>query len=32
VKHLCGARCAGTLIDRWMSAQHEDPTAHCESV
>lgn len=32
VKHLCGARCAGTLIDRWMTAQHEDPSAHCESI
>lgn len=32
VKHLCGARCAGTLMDRWMTAQHEDPTAHCEAV
>ncbi len=29
VKHLCGARCAGTLMDRWMSEQHEDPDAHC---
>jgi hypothetical protein len=25
VKHLCGARCAGTLMDRWMTAQHEEP-------
>jgi len=30
VKHLCGARCAGTLMDRWMAGQHEDPDAHCE--
>lgn len=29
VKHLCGARCAGTLMDRWMSEQHEDPDAQC---
>ena len=29
VKHLCGARCAGTLMDRWMSTQHENPEAHC---
>jgi hypothetical protein len=31
VKHLCGARCAGTLMDRWMTAQHADPDAHCET-
>lgn len=31
VKHLCGARCAGTLIDRWMSVQHQNPEAHCET-
>ncbi len=30
VKHLCGARCAGTLLDRWMTTQHENPEAHCE--
>jgi len=29
VKHLCGARCAGTLMDRWMTQQHADPDAHC---
>jgi hypothetical protein len=29
VKHLCGARCTGTLMDRWMTEQHEDPDAHC---
>lgn len=28
-RHLCGARCAGTLMDRWMAEQHEDPTAKC---
>lgn len=32
VKHLCGARCAGTFMDRWMSEQHEDPEAHCASA
>lgn len=32
VKHLCGARCAGTLMDRWMMDQHADPDAHCETV
>src|SRR5580704_12500767 len=31
VKHLCGARCAGTLMDRWMTEQHADPDAHCET-
>jgi hypothetical protein len=31
VKHLCGARCAGTLMDRWMTQQHADPDAHCET-
>jgi hypothetical protein len=31
VKHLCGARCAGTMMDRWMSVQHENPEAHCET-
>ena len=30
VKHLCGALCAGTMMDRWMSEQHENPEAHCE--
>jgi hypothetical protein len=29
VQHLCGARCAGTMMDRWMAEQHEDPTASC---
>lgn len=29
VQHLCGARCAGTMMDRWMAEQHEDPTAAC---
>jgi hypothetical protein len=28
-QHLCGARCAGTMMDRWMAEQHEDPTANC---
>src|SRR5215470_11616716 len=32
VKHLCGARCAGTLMDRWMMDQHANPDAHCETV
>ena len=31
VKHLCGARCAGTLLDRWMNEQHADPDARCET-
>ncbi|GGA68813.1 hypothetical protein GCM10011507_20340 [Edaphobacter acidisoli] len=31
VKHLCGARCAGMLLDRWMNEQHADPDAHCET-
>jgi hypothetical protein len=31
VKHLCGARCAGTLMDRWMTQQHADPDAHRET-
>jgi hypothetical protein len=22
VKHLCGARCAQTLMDRWMRGEH----------
>lgn len=29
VRHLCGARCAGTSMDRWMAEQHENPKAHC---
>jgi hypothetical protein len=29
VKHLCGARCAGTMMDRWMAEQHENPDAQC---
>jgi hypothetical protein len=29
VKHLCGAQCAGKLMDRWMTEQHADPDAHC---
>ncbi len=29
--HLCGARCAGTMMDRWMAEQHEHPTAPCAS-
>lgn len=24
VKHLCGARCAQTMMDRWMHASNED--------
>jgi hypothetical protein len=31
VRHLCGARCAGTLMDRWMTEQHADPDAHCQT-
>jgi len=31
VKHLCGARCAGTMVDRFMSVQHENPESHCET-
>lgn len=31
VKHLCGARCAGTIVDRWMSVQHENPQSQCET-
>lgn len=31
VKHLCGARCSETMIDRWISDQRENPEAHCES-
>lgn len=31
VKHLCGARCAGTMVDRWMSTQHENPESQCET-
>lgn len=30
VKHLCGARCSETFIDRWISDQREHPEAHCE--
>ena len=29
VKHLCGARCAGTMLDRWMTTQHENPEEQC---
>jgi hypothetical protein len=29
VHHLCGARCVGTFMDRWMAEQHEDPTVAC---
>ncbi|QHN04926.1 hypothetical protein FTO74_17320 [Granulicella sp. WH15] len=29
VKHLCGARCAGTMMDRWMAEQHENPESQC---
>lgn len=32
VKHLCGALCAGTMMDRWMSEQHENPDTHCDPV
>lgn len=32
VKHLCGARCSGTMMDRWMSEQHENPEVHCDPV
>jgi hypothetical protein len=31
VKHLCGARCSETMIDRWIASQREDPDAHCET-
>lgn len=31
VKHLCGARCSETMIDRWISGQRENPEAHCET-
>lgn len=30
VKHLCGARCSETLIDRWITDQRENPESHCE--
>ena len=30
VKHLCGARCSETMIDRWITNQRENPEAHCE--
>ena len=29
VQHLCGTHCASTMMDRWMTEQHEDPTAAC---
>ena len=29
VRHICGARCAGTMMDRWMAEQHENPEANC---
>jgi hypothetical protein len=29
VKHLCGAGCVNTMMDRFMTEQHEDPTAPC---
>lgn len=31
VKHLCGARCSETLIDRWITSQREHPEARCET-
>lgn len=31
VKHLCGARCSETMLDRWISDQRENPEAHCET-
>lgn len=31
VRHLCGARCAGTMMDRWMTEQHAHPEASCET-
>jgi hypothetical protein len=31
VKHLCGSRCAETLMDRWISEQRVNPEAHCET-
>lgn len=27
VKHLCGARCVGTMLDRWMAEQYDAPAA-----
>lgn len=32
VKHLCGAQCAGKMMDRWMAEQHENPELHCDPV
>jgi hypothetical protein len=29
--HLCGSRCAGTMMDRWMAEQHEHPNSPCAS-
>ena len=29
-KHLCGARCASTMVDRWLSDQHENPDSTCD--
>jgi hypothetical protein len=31
VKHLCGARCSETYMDRWITSQREHPEAHCET-
>src|ERR1700721_331677 len=31
VKNLCGARCAGTMMDRGMPGQHANPEGHCET-
>ncbi len=32
VQHLCGARCAETMLDRWISEQRVNPEAHCETA
>jgi hypothetical protein len=29
VSHLCGAQCAARWMDRWITAQHEDPDQQC---
>jgi hypothetical protein len=28
VRHLCGARCAQTIMDRWMTSRGESTAAH----
>ncbi len=32
VQHLCGARCAETMVDRWISEQRVNPESHCETA